>query len=193
MFRRLYEWTLRLAQHRLATRWLAFIGFIESIFFPIPADVMLAPMCLSRPEKAYHYATILSVASVLGGVFGYLLGYYFVDEAAQLIASLGKTETFERFRQTFNDWGIPFVFIAGFSPFPYKVATIGAGLIPIAFPLFLLGSALSRPLRFFLIAWAIKKGGEKLEQTINRYVEWLGWICLILVAIVAFYLYINHS
>lgn len=191
MFTRLYEWTLKLAQHRLATRWLAFIGFIESIFFPIPADVMLAPMCLSQPQKAYRYATILSTASVMGGVFGYLLGYYFTHEAAQLIASLGKAETFVRFRQTFNDWGIPFVFIAGFSPFPYKVATIGAGLIPIAFPLFLLGSALSRPLRFFLIAWAIKKGGKQLEQTLYRYIEWLGWICLILVALLAIYLYIR--
>lgn len=190
MFRRLYVWTLHLAQHRFAQRWLALVGFIESIFFPIPADIMLAPMCLSRPDKAYRYATILSVASVLGGVFGYLLGYFFADSAAQLIASLGKTEVFERFRDTFNQWGIPFVFIAGFSPFPYKVATIGAGLIPIAFPLFLLGSALSRPLRFFLVAWAIKKGGTRLERTIHRYVEWLGWICLILVALLAVCLYI---
>lgn len=191
MFTRLYDWTLKLAKHRLATRWLMIIGFIESIFFPIPADVMLAPMCLSQPQKAYRYAAILSTASVMGGVFGYLLGYYFTQEAAQLIASLGKTETFERFQQTFNDWGIPFVFVAGFSPFPYKVATIGAGLIPIAFPLFLLGSALSRPLRFFLIAWAIKKGGKPLEQILYRYIEWLGWLCLILVALLALYLYIR--
>lgn len=192
MFERLYNWTLKLAGHRFAERWLVFIGFIESIFFPIPVDIMLAPMCLSRPDRAYRYATLLSTASVLGGVFGYLLGYYFSDEAAQLIASMGKTDTFERFQATFNDWGIPFVFVAGFSPFPYKVATIGAGLIPIAFPLFLLGSALSRPLRFFLVAWAIKKGGVKLEQTIRRYVEWLGWICLIVVALGIAYLYIKH-
>ncbi len=192
MFKRLYEWTLHLARHRLAERWLAFIGFIESIFFPIPADIMLAPMCLSRPDKAYRYATVLSLASVLGGIFGYMLGYFFADAAAQLIESLGKTEVFLKFRQTFNDWGIPFVFIAGMTPFPYKVATIGAGLIPIAFPLFFLGSALSRPLRFFLVAWAIKKGGLRLERTIHRYVEWLGWICLILVAFVVVYLYIKR-
>lgn len=192
MFKRLYEWTLQLARHRLAERWLAFIGFIESIFFPIPADIMLAPMCLSRPDKAYRYATVLSLASVLGGVFGYMLGYFFADAAAQLIESLGKTEVFLKFRQTFNDWGIPFVFIAGMTPFPYKVATIGAGLIPIAFPLFFLGSVLSRPLRFFLVAWAIKKGGLRLERTIHRYVEWLGWICLILVAFVVVYLYIKR-
>ncbi len=192
MFKKLYEWTLKLARHRLAERWLAFIGFIESIFFPIPADIMLAPMCLSRPDKAYRYAAILSVTSVFGGVIGYFLGYYFSDMAAELIASLGKTETFERFRETFNYWGVPFVFASGFSPFPYKVATIGSGLIPIAFPLFFLGSVLSRPLRFFLIAWAIKKGGEKLEKSIHRYIEWLGWICLILVALGIIYLYIKH-
>lgn len=192
MFKRLYEWMIRLTRHHFATHWLAFVGFIESIFFPIPADIMLIPMCLSQPQRAYHYATILSVASVLGGVLGYLLGFYFSDMAAELIASLGKTEAFRHFRQTFNDWGIAFVFVSGFSPFPYKVATIGSGLIPIAFPLFFLGSALSRPLRFFLIAWAIKKGGHQLEQTIHRYIEWLGWICFILVALTIAYLYIKH-
>lgn len=191
MFKRIYEWTLQLAHHRLAERWLAFIGFIESIFFPIPADLMLAPMCLAEPNKSYRYATILSIASVAGGIGGYFLGYFFADIAADLIASLGKTHTFEKFQQTFNDWGIPFVFISGFSPFPYKIATIGAGLIPIAFPLFFIGSVLSRPLRFFLIAWAIKKGGEPLERTIHKYVEWLGWICLILVALLVIYLYIR--
>lgn len=192
MFHNLYQWTLKLAQHRLAEGWLAFIGFIESIFFPIPADIMLAPMCLSRPEKAYRYAAILSVASVLGGVFGYMLGYFFAAEAAQLIASLGKTEAFDQFRATFNKWGVPFVFISGISPFPYKVATVGSGLIPIAFSLFFIGSVLSRPLRFFVVAWAIKKGGETLERTISRYVEWLGWACLALAIISIAYLYFSN-
>ncbi len=192
MFKTFYQWTIKLSQHRFAERWLAFIGFIESIFFPIPADIMLAPMCLSRPDKAYRYAAILSVMSVLGGIFGYMLGYFFTDEAAQFIATLGKTETFNHFRETFNAWGIPFVFVSGFSPFPYKIATIGSGLIPIAFPLFFLGSALSRPLRFFLIAWAIRKGGATLEKTIHKYIEWLGWVCFILVALGIIYLYINR-
>ncbi|MGY0399481.1 MAG: YqaA family protein [Ostreibacterium sp.] len=192
MFKQLYQWMIRLSCHRFAEYWLAFIGFIESIFFPIPADIILLPMCLSRPEKAYRYAIILSVASVLGGVFGYMIGYFFADMAKEFIVSLGKAETFQRFQQTFNDWGIPFVFISGFSPFPYKVATLGSGLIPIAFPLFFIGSVLSRPLRFFLIAWAIRKGGAKLEHTIHRYAEWLGWGVLILVALGILYLYINH-
>lgn len=191
MFKKLYEWTLKLAHHRLAERWLAFVGFIESIFFPIPADIMLAPMCLANPNKAYRYATVLSIASVAGGVLGYMLGYFFADAAAELIASMGKTEVFDKFRQTFNDWGIPFVFVSGFSPFPYKIATIGSGLIPIAFPLFFIGSVLSRPLRFFLVAWAIKKGGEPLEKTIHRYAEWLGWACFILLALIISYLYIK--
>lgn len=191
MFNKLYQWMLNLAGHRLASYWLAFIGFIESIFFPIPADVLLAPMCLSRPEKAYRYAAILSFFSVTGGILGYGLGYFFADYARQLVESLGATQSFEEFRQTFNQWGIPLVFAAGFSPFPYKIATIGSGLIPIAFPLFFLGSAISRPLRFFLIAWAIKKGGEKLEKTISKYIEWLGWLCIILVVIALIYLYIK--
>lgn len=191
MFKRIYEWTLNLAHHRLAEPWLAFIGFIESIFFPIPADLMLAPMCLAEPKKSYRYATILSIASVAGGVCGYFLGYFFADLANELIASLGKTATFEKFREKFNEWGIPLVFVSGFSPFPYKIATIGSGLIPIAFPLFFIGSALSRPLRFFLIAWAIKKGGKALEATIHKYIEWLGWACLILVALLVVYLYIR--
>ncbi len=192
MFNKLYNWTLKLSQHRLAEAWLAFIGFIESIFFPIPADIMLAPMCLTRPNKAYRYALILSFTSVLGGVLGYSLGYFFAGETAQLISYLGKTETFNQFRETFNEWGIPFVFISGISPFPYKIATIGSGLIPIAFPLFFLGSILSRPLRFFLIAWAIKKGGENLKNNIQRHVEWIGWACLILAILGALWLYFNR-
>ena len=192
MFRHLYGWTLQLAKHHFAERWLAFIGFIESIFFPIPSDIMLVAMCLSQPEKSYRFATILSVFSVLGGVFGYLLGYFFADDVANLIAYLGRAESFDKFRETFNRWGISLVFISGFSPFPYKVATIGSGLIPIAFPLFFLGSALSRPLRFFLVAWAIKKGGIKLEKTIRCYVNWLGCVCVILVALAIAYLYISR-
>ncbi|MPV85227.1 YqaA family protein [Ostreibacterium oceani] len=189
IFTKLYHWTIALTKHRLAETYLAFIGFIESIFFPIPADIMLAPMCLSQPQKAYRYATILSIASIAGGVFGYGIGYFFIEWAEQLVATLHKTETLARYRQAFNDWGIALVFVAGFSPFPYKIATIGSGMIPIAFPLFFIGSVLSRPLRFFLVAWAIRKGGRKLEETIRRYAEWLGWLCVFLVAIIIISLY----
>lgn len=192
MFKRLYLWTIALAKHDKAIYWLGFIGFIESIIFPIPADLMLAPMCLARPERAYRYALVLSVSSVLGGILGYALGYYFSDFAQSLIASMGKAQAFVHFREIFNQFGIPFVFIAGFSPFPYKIVTIGAGLIPISFTLFFLGSVISRPLRFFLLAFALKKGGKKLEKTLLKYIEWLGWISLILVASVIAYLYIKR-
>ncbi len=183
MFRKLYEFVLKLSAHRLAVRYLAIIGFIESIIFPIPADIMLAPMCLKKPEKAYNYAKILSIASVLGGVFGYLIGYFFADFVTQIAANLGKAEKFASFKESFDEWGLLLVFIAGFSPFPYKIITISAGMLKISFPIFFIASAISRSLRFFLIAWAIKKGGAKLEKTISKYVEWLGWACVALVGV----------
>ncbi len=183
MFKKLYELVLKLASHRLAVRYLAIIGFFESIIFPIPSDVILVPMCLKERGKSYHYARILSLFSVLGGVFGYLIGYFFTDSVTQIAVNLGKAESFESFKIAFNDWGLILVFVAGFTPFPYKIITISAGMLNVFFPVFLIASAISRPLRFFLVAWAIKKGGEKLEKTIFKYIEWLGWICVVLVII----------
>jgi len=189
MFAQLYQWILRLAGHRFAVYWLGFIGFIEAIIFPIPADIMLAPMCLGKRTHAYRYALVLSICSVAGGICGYYLGHLFTEEVGQFITYLGQEKRFASFRKAFNEWGVALVFASGFSPFPYKVAALSAGIIPIAFPLFLIGSLLSRPLRFFLIAWAITKSGEKLEKIVLRYIEWLGWVCLILLVIIAGYLY----
>lgn len=188
MFNQLYLSILKLARHRFAERYLAGIALIESIFFPIPCDVMLAPMCLANRNKAIRYAIITSVFSVLGGIIGYGLGYFFSAPMLDFLKFISNEETINKVRTWYDTYGFWLVFIAGFTPIPYKVFTILSGIMMINFPIFLLASAVSRPLRFFLVALAIYFGGEKLEKTLNKYIEILGWLCIIGLAILFFFI-----
>ena len=189
IFTPLYLWTLKWAKHRLAPRILALITFAESVFFPIPPDVLLAPMVLSKPEKAWTYATITTIASVIGGLAGYALGFYMFEPWVQpLIIDWGKQATFEQAVSWFNDWGIWVVFIAGFSPIPYKIFTLSAGFLQMALLPFLIASAISRGLRFFLVASIIHWGGEKMESKLRQWVDLLGWSVVILLIIAYFLL-----
>ena len=155
IFSALYEWTLKWAEHRFPPKILAVLTFAESVFFPIPPDVLLAPMVLAKREKAWYYATLTTVASIIGGVVGYALGYYLFDWIAPIIDSVGYTERFEQVKLWFADWGVWVVFIAGFSPIPYKLFTVSAGLLHMMFLPFLLASAIRRGMRFFLVAGLI--------------------------------------
>ncbi len=188
MFDKLYNAVLKLALHRYAERYLAFVSFIESIFFPIPADVMLAPMCLANRQKAIRYAIITSVFSVLGGALGYGLGYFFSEPMLDFLKFISNAETIDKVKRWYDEYGFWLVFVAGFTPVPYKVFTILSGIMMINFPIFILASAISRPLRFFMVALAIYFGGEKLEKTLNKYVEVLGWLCVIGLAILIFFI-----
>ena len=128
MLRRLYDWTLEKAAHRHAERWLAAISFIESSFFPIPPDVVLGPMCLARPDKAFRYALICTIASVIGALLGYAIGMFLFDTVGQWIIGLyGLEKEFAGFADSFNDQGWAIVLLAGFTPLPFKVITIAAG------------------------------------------------------------------
>ena len=184
IFSALYEWTLKWAEHRFAPKILAVLTFAESVFFPIPPDVLLAPMVLAKREKAWYYATLTTVASVIGGVVGYALGYYLFDWIAPIIDSVGYTERFEQVKLWFADWGVWVVFIAGFSPIPYKLFTVSAGLLHMMFLPFLLASAIGRGMRFFLVAGLIYWGGEPFEKKLKQWVDVLGWgiVALIIVA-----------
>jgi len=189
IFTPLYEWTLKWAEHHFAPRILALLTFAESIFFPIPPDVLLAPMVLSKPEKAWSYASLTTVASVVGGIAGYALGYYMFEPWIQpLITDLGKQETFDQAVSWFNDWGIWVVFIAGFSPIPYKIFTLSAGFLQMAFFPFLIASTISRGLRFFLVAGIIRWGGAKMENKIRQWVDVLGWLVVTLLVVAYFLL-----
>jgi membrane protein YqaA with SNARE-associated domain len=191
IFTPLYLWTLKWAEHRLAPRILALLTFAESVFFPIPPDVLLAPMVLSKPHKAWTYAAITTTASVIGGLAGYALGYYMFEPWIQpLIIDWGKQATFDQAVNWFNEWGIWVVFIAGFSPVPYKIFTLSAGFLQMALLPFLIASAISRGLRFFLVAGIIHWGGAKMESKIRQWVDFLGWSVVIII-IVAYFLLRN--
>lgn len=185
IFSTLYDWTLRWAEHRLAPRILALLTFAESIFFPIPPDVLLAPMVLSKPKKAWTFATITTIASVLGGAVGYALGYFMFEPWIQpIIIEIGYQSRLDKIMSWFSEWGIWVVFLAGFSPIPYKLFTVTAGFLHMAFLPFILVSAISRGLRFFMVAGLIKWGGAAMEQKLRRWVDVLGWgiVALIIVA-----------
>lgn len=189
IFSPLYNWTLKWAQHKLAPRILALLTFAESVFFPIPPDVLLAPMVLAKPHNAWYYASLTTIASVVGGIAGYALGYYMFEPWIQpLITDWGKQETFDQAVSWFNEWGVWVVFIAGFSPIPYKIFTLSAGFLQMAFFPFFIASTIGRGMRFFLVAGIIHWGGEKMEHKISQWVDVLGWLVVALVVAAYFIL-----
>jgi len=184
IFSALYEWTLKWAEHKFAPRILAILTFAESVFFPIPPDVLLAPMVLAQRDKAWRFATITTVASVLGGMVGYGLGYLMFEPWIQpLITEFGYQARFDKAMLWFSEWGVWVVFIAGFSPIPYKLFTVSAGFLNMAFLPFLLASSIGRGMRFFLVAGVIRWGGAPMEQKIRQWVDVLGWSVVIAIII----------
>lgn len=169
MIRRLYDWTMSLAASRHAERALAGVSFIESSVFPIPPDVMLAPMCLARPERSLRYALIATIASVLGGLLGYAIGYFFFETVGQWVIDLyGYHDRFEAFQLRFNEMGWLLVLIAGFTPFPFKVITITAGLTHLDPLTFVAASLISRAGRFYLVAILLWRFGAPIQAFIDR-------------------------
>lgn len=188
LFQPCYDLALRWAKHPWASRYLAGLSFAESVIFPVPPDVMLAPMSLSRPDKAWHFAMLTTLASILGGIAGYFLGYLAFESWLQpLIESAGYTHKLETAMGWFEQYGVWVVFIAGFSPIPYKVFTISAGFLQMAFLPFLIASAVGRGARFYLVAGLMRWGGARMEQELRKYVEVIGW-AVIMLAVVAYLL-----
>ncbi len=183
VFGPLYEWTLQWARHRQAQWILAGMSFIEAIFFPVPPDALLLPMCLARPERAYRYAAITTVTTVAGGVVGFMLGQWALDMVWPWVESLGWTAAFEQSMALFRQWGFWVIFIAGFTPIPYKVFTISAGAAGVGWWPFLLGSIVGRGARFYLEAALIHWLGPRAEAVIHRHVEGLGWALSALLAV----------
>jgi membrane protein YqaA with SNARE-associated domain len=180
MFRALYDWTLRLASHRHAIRWMAVISFCESSFFPIPPDVMVVPMVLARRDQAYLIATVCTVSSVLGGILGYFIGMFLYDSVGQwLIRFYGMGEGIEAFRATYREWGAWIILIKGFTPIPFKLVTIASGIAAFSFPVFVAAAVVTRGARFFLIAWLLKRYGAPMQEFIERRLTLVGWLFLI--------------
>lgn len=185
IFSPLYDKVLGWAAHRHAQWYLGALSFAESSFFPVPPDVMLAPMALARPERAWYYATITTLTSVAGGLFGWLIGYFALEAVEGLLHAWGYWEKYLVVREWFDTWGFWAVFIAGFSPIPYKLFTISAGALAMNLPLFLLASAIGRGGRFFLVAGLVRFGGAPMERKLREYIDLIGWL-VVLLCIVAF-------
>ena len=169
MLRRLYDWTMSLAQSPHALWALAIVSFIESSVFPIPPDVLLIPLIIARPNRAWLIAGICTLASVLGGAFGYLIGWGFFEQIGRPVLEFyGKDARFEEFSMTYNNWGAWAVLIAGVTPFPYKVITILSGVTGLNFGVFMVASILARGLRFFLIAALLRRFGEPIREFIEE-------------------------
>jgi membrane protein YqaA with SNARE-associated domain len=184
VFSWLMDTVLVWSKHPKAPWYLGGLSFAESSFFPIPPDVMLAPMVLAKPQAAWRLATITTVASVLGGMAGFLIGVFALDAIEPLLRDWGYWDTYEHARSWFVDWGFWAVFIAGFSPVPYKIFTIAAGAMSMAFLPFVVASAVGRGARFFLVAGLIYWGGPKFETQLRRFIDVIGWavVALIIVA-----------
>ncbi len=181
IFASLYERVLGWSRHAHAPRYLATVSFFESFIFPVPVAIMLLPMTLATPKKAYRLAQLTLLFSVLGGIAGYLLGM----TAYELLISLLQSHAaqFETARRWFAEYGVWVVLIAGFSPIPYKIFTITSGALLMPFLPFLIASILGRASQFFLIAFLANRFGPAMEPKIRQYVEWLGWGVVALAAV----------
>ena len=169
MIKRMYDWTLSMSGHPRSLWVLAFVAFIESSFFPIPPDLLLIPLILAAPARAFGIALIAVVASVAGGVFGYFIGAFAFEAIGQpILASLGKIDYISGFNQKFNEYGLWAVLIAGVTPFPFKVITIMSGWTSMPFGVFVFSSLVARSLRFFAVATLLYYFGAPIRNFIEK-------------------------
>lgn len=181
VLRRLYDWTLAQAERKNAIWVLAGVSFIESSFFPIPPDILLIPMVLAAPTRAWWIAFVCTAASVAGGIFGYGIGFFLYDTIGRQVFELyGYAEKFAFFQDGFNEHGAWIVFIAGLTPFPYKVITIASGVTQLDLIIFTIASIISRGLRFFIVAALLWYFGAWIRQFIDRYFGILTVVFVIL-------------
>lgn len=188
----LYDRVLTWSKHRHGSWYLGLLSFAESSFFPIPPDVMLAPMCLARLKDAWKLALITTLASVAGGLLGYLIGYSAYEAVEPYLVAVGYDQKILVARGWFEQWGFWVLFIAGFTPIPYKLFTITAGVASMALLPFVLASLIGRGARFFLVAGFMVWGGEEMEKMVRKYIDRLGWlvIALLVIAYVVYKIYV---
>ncbi|WP_306004693.1 YqaA family protein [Aquicoccus porphyridii] len=187
MIRGLYDWTMRLADHPRAIWALAVVAFIESSVFPIPPDVLMIPMILARPNRAFVIAAVALLASVLGGMLGYAIGFFAYEQIGQpILATMGKGEAVEAFNTRFNDFGFWAVLTAGMTPFPYKVITIMSGWSAMPLGTFIATSILARGLRFFIVAVLLWKYGAPIRDFIERRLG-LMFVLFVIILLAGFY------
>ncbi len=181
MLRRLYDWTMAQAEHRNALWILAVVAFVESSVFPIPPDVLLIPMIIAAPHRAWLIAGVATLASVLGGMLGYGIGFFFYESLGQpILEAMGKADSMAEFNEKFNNVGFWAVLTAGVTPFPYKVITIMSGWTAMPLGTFIVTSIIARALRFFIVAALLRQFGSPIRDFIERR---LGLVFIAFVAI----------
>jgi len=181
IIRKLYDWTLNKARHPKAPLFLALIAFTESSFFPIPPDVVLIPMIIAKRIKAWVYAFICTISSVIGGVAGYCIGYFFFNSIGTLIVEYyALSNQFNSFELYYNQYGMWIVLGAGFTPFPFKFITIASGLFNLNIFLFIGVAIIARGLRFYLLALLLIIFGETIKHLIDKYFNSLATLFFIL-------------
>ncbi|MCP4765885.1 MAG: DedA family protein [Gammaproteobacteria bacterium] len=189
LFATIYQSVMQFSRRREAPYYLSLLSFVESFILPFPPpDVMLAPMALAKPSRAMHFAALTLLFSVLGGLVGYAIGAFLFDIAEPFIVDWGYQARFQTVIEWFEEWGFWAVLVAGFSPVPYKIFTIAAGVLGLALLPFVLASIIGRGARFFLLAWCLAKFGPAIEPRLVRYIETIGWaiVAALVLAIVLY-------
>ena len=181
-----YDYILRLASHAKATYYLFLLSVAESSFFPIPPDVMLLPMCLAQPNRVWRLAGITTIGSVLGGVIGYAIGAYAFGFIEPVLADSGYMDSYLHAVRWFEEWGFWAIFVAGFSPIPYKVFTIAGGAMGMALLPFVVASFIGRGARFYLLALLIRVFGHTADSLVRKHMDRIGWMIvgMILIGII---------
>lgn len=189
LFENLYRSVIKASSSRQAPTVLSTLSFVESFILPFPPpDVMLAPMSLAQPTRAAYFATLTLVASIIGGVVGYLIGMFGYELAQPYLEQWGYMPVFEKATGWFEVWGFWAVLVAGFSPVPYKIFTISAGVLNLAFVPFILASLIGRGARFYLVALLLARFGPGIEQRLIKYIEYIGWaVVLLLCTAIAYF------
>lgn len=178
MFQSLYDRVLGWSRHRHAQRYLAGLSFAEATVFPIPPDVMLIPMVLADRDSAWRLATVTTLSSVLGGLFGYLIGWFGIETVLPVIERAGYIAGYDAAVGAFDRWGVWFVMLAGFTPIPFKVVTIAAGALGAPLAGFLVGAFVGRGGRFYLVSGIIFAGGRQVADHLRRWVDLVGWLMI---------------
>ena len=176
LFGPLYDKVMAWSRHKHAVRYLSAVSFMESSFFPVPTALMLAPMVMAEREKAWKLATITTLTSVAGGLFGYFIGYFLFEQLGEpILAFYGLEGKFVEMQTWFDQYGIWLVLLAGVTPIPYKLFTITSGVLGLAVIPFTLASIVGRASQFFIVAGLVWWGGKKIEPVLDQWIEWIGW------------------
>jgi len=183
MFSGIYDRVVTWSAHPRAPWYLGALSFAESSFFPVPPDVMLAPMVLARPDRAWRFAALTTVASVIGGLAGFLIGALAFDAMAPWLDQFGYMDSYLRAESWFREWGFWAVLAAGFSPIPYKVFTIAAGTMAMPVLPFFAASLVGRAGRFFLVAGLVAWGGPAFERRLKQHIDTVGWVAVVLIGV----------